>query len=558
MEKSNINNSTKRDLIILSGFFLIMYFFRPFLVGFYADDWSYIANFEYVLGYKFAPFSTDLFAYYFNCFANRPITGLTYYLAHSICGTGNPVAWQFFVMSLVYLCSVTFYFFAKRLAELVGGGRRFALFSALLFLAVPWQSANFMWISLAMSLPSVIFFNLSSVYLLKSKLSDWKMISISSVFFMLSVFTYESFYFQSFFVLGMLFLLNRDVPNRKRNAALTFSVFSFVMALAIVWNRLAINFSDNIVTKSGNQYTIQTFGANLVALPYALTISFLWAAPIVFAILAFIAYKYFKQSRADSWLSGVGRRFLSMSALGVIASMLVYAIAGYSVWGLGMRSRTMTVVSFYLPLVISFLFSSALRAETSYRALAYMKMALLAVFMVCSTVQVFDWAKAWELQKSVIASMPNEKIFATDKDALIMIDGEFKHEWVSVFDADYAINAQMNAGPVMLGISNASLQGIPQRNFCIGRALVHPIKNDIYKNDWRNDTLFGYYASVVADNSLKTSYYTRTKETYGSELYLWDTRTNEFKKMPDSCTIALTPFENYDKWLTDIWSRIKK
>lgn len=556
----NLNKFYKdRGFLLVLTLFLLLNIWHPFFLGYIIDDWNYITHYHFLHNLPEKPFNFQILNYYMQCFGNRPVTAITYYLGYSLSGGTNYFMWHLWVIFLYFISIITFRAFSLKFLELINLRTRKLVdeFPVLLFLAAPWLLAYNHWISLSMTLPFFIFFNLSMLFLLKSWSGDKAYFYVASFFLAISYLAYEAFYFQwlIFFVIGFLYFENKKEVKKK--IIFPFFLFSFVQVIVIIWNRISIPYFSYLVNKSANPYLFQTFIANLISLPYAFVYSFIYASIILVPIFIYFFILFYKNR--DSIYGKKIIRILLLFAIGLIVSLLLFASAGYSIWGLGMRSRTMIVYSYYFAIfngiLINYLY---LNNHLEKKKINYLVTTIIVLLSLTNLFHSYDWVKAWEIQKQVILNIPVEKIRDTDKDAIIIIDGINKYNWVSVFDTQWSINAQINFGKYVIR-KQKSIDSSIYRSYCVGRAIIHPLKNTILVNYWNGKTLTQNYPDKKENrgDSLKSYFYTRNFSINGTELWVWKMNDNHFEKIKPESKLTFEPIKNYDYWLTLLWNKIK-
>lgn len=556
----NLNKIVKdKGLILVLISFLLLNLWHPFFLGYIIDDWNYITHYHYLHNLPDNPFNFQILNYFMQCFGNRPITAITFYIGYSFAGGTNYLIWHFWLLFLYFIAIITFRRFSNKFLELLNLRTRKIIdeFPVLFFMASPWLLAYNHWISLSMSLPFLIFFNLSMLFLLKSWITEKNYFFLSSFFLLISYLSYEAFYFQWILFLAIGFLILKNQQDYKKKIIVPFIVFSIVQIIVIIWNRISIPYFAYIVNKATNPYLIQTFLANIISLPYVFVYSFLYLSIILIPIFAYLLIIFFRRSsnKFEKDLYIISALF----AIGIMLSLFLFAAAGYSIWGLGMRSRTLIVFSFYvsifLGVVLNYIYLHNLIKKNTIKYLVISTLFLLSLQNVSNTL---DWVKAWNIQKEVILKIPFEKIKQTDKNAIILIDGVNKYNWVSVFDTQWSINAQINFGKYVV-LKQKYIDSSVYRNYCVGRAILHPIKNTALVNYWNGKTLYQFYPSKNEEhqNNLKSYFYSRNYSVDGSELWVWNMGNNQFKKIKSESKLTFGPIKNYDYWLTSLWNSLK-
>ncbi len=554
--KINFGNST----FLLFTFFFILNIWHPFSLGFFADDWNYITHYKFLAQLPENPFNYNIFNYFLQCFGNRPVVSLTFYLGYSICGGTNFVLWQFWTLILWLLSIFTFRLVSKEFFKILGYCKNSFLqeFATVIFGLSPWMMAYNHWISLSMNLPFLIFFNLAIYYFLKSYQNHETYFFRSAFFLLLSYLSYEAFYFQWFLFLIFVFKYKGFRKVYHKNILIPFVLFSFVQIVVILWNRISIPFFKYIVIKSLDPYTLQLFVANLLSLPYVWIASFVIGSIILIPLLIFIIVKIFKYNKANHLARNEIMLLSTIFVLGLLLSLALFAVAGYSIWGLGMRSRTMIVFAWYLSLYIGYLVLFVDYHKVIFSKTIYAIVIIIIVDLTFSNIQnSLDWRTTWEIEKEVIAKIPTRKILSTDKNAIILVNLPYKYHWISLFDYQWSINAQMNYGKSVIFKSNYDTTFF--RFFFVGNNIIHPIKNVPVVNYWNGKELFQFYdmPKKNKEDDLKGYFYTREFKMSGSELWVWNYPENTFTKITNNEKFEFEKIKNYDYWITYLYNKFK-
>lgn len=546
-------NKDQKYLILTSLVFILLFIWRPFYFGFYADDWNYFLGFEYFDKSVYSPFSGESFVYFLNQWGNRPVAAFFFYLFFSVCHL-SIFSWQAGLLVLLVVFVYSYKLFLKEFLKFLQIEESSWKFSVV-FLTLPFLTPIVSWATTAMPATSLIFFNLTAYYFFKEINNKRYNFLISSILYLLSCLAYESFYLQAYILVLFALVYSKDYSISYKRLLKAGLFYTGALIIAIAWNRLSIPLFPYNVNKATNPFTLQTFVANVISLPYVLYASFNMFAPIFILVILTILVFIIKNRRKYAFFNKSNILLLSLITSGILFSLLIYAVAGYSIWGLGMRGRTMITISFYLPLIIMLIVVHLKKINPKTSILIYFLSIIL--MSLASFTNSLDWVKAYSLLKESLARVDYKAIDSTDKNAIILIEGEFRYNWVAVYDATSSAGAQFNYAPYILGIRDGDIHKHVDRKFIIGRQIIHPVKNTNFINYWANDTLNQYYKQVQ-NSVLKGSFFTKENRIVGSELYLLNTDNGRMDKIKDSSYIELQPIKNYDYWLTEIWTYIKK
>jgi hypothetical protein len=560
---------TFKDIIKLKHFnfslllflFAVLYLWRPFFLGFYADDWNYILEYKFFLHGDDSPFSFQNLNYYMGQLGNRPLTALTYYIGYSIFGVTNTIGWHFYA---TFLFATSIYTFRLAYSELfkfigVGNSQSMSELPAALFISAPWILSVNTWLSASMSQPSITFFCLFTYLIFKGYNCSRSYYFLTFLFLLFSLLYYESFYLQWLVILSIVFIFRKPKSIAISSIYKYLSLALTAQLLSIIWNRYSNLFFENLVVKNTNPYIFQTFIANLISLPYAFISSFLLGSIIIIPILFFLFFQYVKSVKSNEDKS-ISILLPIILLLGIFISLIIFSGAGYSVWGLGMRSRTFISMNYYIVLLISLLIMvPANKSIINKKTTNIITLLIVSIFSIYSFCNSLDWVQSWNMQKKVFTNLPNNKINLTDRHSLILLSDDipFKHNWVSVFDAQWAVNTQMNYGNLVInGVQDTSLMPHQNRRFSIAKSIIHTVNHKYYVNMLKGDSLFQFYK----DSNIRSSndhYYTHEFAYKLSDLYIL--YNNNLKFITNDTIIQFKPIKNYDYWITYLYNKyIKK
>jgi hypothetical protein len=555
--KEHIN---KHQFTIVTIIFVVLYAWQPFFAGIYSDDWGFLLSYFTENPNPSAPFSIDRLEHFMKVYTNRPLSGVMYYIVNSICGY-DVVLVNLLMIVGVFITLYCFYLFAKELFEFLEykSPNLLGSLASLIWLVSPWTLGATVWYSSSINLLAIIFFSLSMRYFFKG-LADNKGYYIRvSIYYLLSCLTYESFFFQ-YFIFILIAWLYRNRKNISTQLLKRHSInLTIIIALAIAWNRLTSVLFISSIHKEFNPYFWQTILVNIVSFPYIViksfgALDFLMLAITLVSII-YIVRAYAKSHIAPSeLLKSKQVRTVLLLLSGIFAGLLLYSAAGYTFWGLGSRSRTMFVASFYVPLILIVLTNLIYRLESlNIKFAKSMILLALTVSFASMFLCKLDWLRAESLQKKIIQSIPTDKFAMLDSNSTVIVVAPFRSDWISVIDAPWAVNTQMKYGQSFY--AGTSLHQASKANFVVGRGLVHPVSNQHYQNYWDGKYLYqGYKLKENAADLDKNFYFTRLDKFRADQLYVWNYYDGTFKQIYQPQLLEYKPFYNYDYWVTWIYN----
>ncbi|MEZ4724946.1 MAG: hypothetical protein R2863_09860 [Candidatus Kapaibacterium sp.] len=554
--KSYIENYPFSIVIV---FFAFIYIWQPFFAGMYSDDWVFLISYFTETPNISAPFSLDRLTHFMTVYANRPMSGIMFYLVNSICGH-NIALVHTFMLSWILAALYSYYLFTREFFEFLSirKASMVASITALVWLVSPWTLGVTAWFSSSINLISFIFFSLSLYYLFRGLRLGKHTFAKVGLFYLLSVLTYESFFFQYFIFLAIAWLYIKEKKIDKKVLIKHSTILSVIVAMTVVWNRLAPTIFDAVINKVINPYFLQTLVVNIVSFPYVLIASF-----GVFELLALavfvptIIYFIIKLKRNAGGLKPLFRtkRFAIILLLvsGIFAGFFLYSAAGYTMWAMGSRSRTMFVASFYIPLIVVIIAAKIAQLNSISRAMkTRMAFALFTLSFAALLVNKFDWIEAEREQKDVIMKFPAEQVTHLDTNDMVVIVAPFRHQWISQFDAPWSIKNQMRYGKSFY--EGDELVRATDSKFVVGRGVVHPVSGEHYQIYWDGELLYqGYGLEEEAKKIDKNFYYNRAESFTAKRLYIWNYYDDTLEQITEPRVFEYEPYYNYDYWVTWIY-----
>ncbi len=536
---------------------IIIYAWRPWFLGYYADDWNYI----------FVPQEKENIEnnidHYMIKFINRPVMGIVHYATTEIFRESAPVYRHIYLIILMLVNAIFIRLFFDSIFKYLkfNNARVWSNIGAVFWLASP---CFIIWFSSANNIFAMLFFLLSGIVFFNGLNRGKIPIILPPILFIISCLAYESFYLQFFvlFLFGYAGGLHKKFGWKK--IVISLVIFFLAQAIAIGWNRVsAIVFENACINKPFNPYFIQTFLANIFFLPYALfkSCSEIWylVTPFFGATLGLTIYYIFKNKfnilKNDKIIFWI---FVSVIAA-ILITLFIYSGAGYIIWGMGMRSRTTMTISLWLAFAFSFVFFFLVEKTTLSNALTnFLIIACIITLGIASYFRIMDWHHSWETQKKVISEVPFDKIYQTDENAMILVDAPYHHNWVSIIKTPWDVNMQLKAGGLF--VDNVDIndvrKNIGKRKFQIVRNYKDPISGNKWVNIWTGSKLIQKYRNVK-DDPVRNKFLPK-RVFHPSELWIWKYETNEFYQVTEPQTMIFKNYDVYFKCLTDFYYSFKE
>lgn len=359
---------------------------------------------------------------------------LIYFIANQFLG-GNSWVWHLLLSSL-YLLSAVLLFRIFELISTFFSLKPFKVSQVLIndclvaiWLSFPWALGWSAWPTLLMgmiALVFILFFTLQFCIFV----SSGKNISLVLIYYGISIFSYETFYFYYLFVAGFLFLFLQFKKLNKNFFWKAFFGLSILQIGAVMYNRV-----NSLVligsSKPGNALAASEWFANIKILPTHLTMAFPGTADLFIriAVVLFIAYGvlsiflYFSPSKKEKCLF-----FLLVSIggfVGIGLSVFLYSLAYYGIIGIGTMSRTSLGVSLYMAFIIFAMLQ--VFSMTKYSLVKAIVFGLgVAEFLLLTQALIYQnniWVEINRRMEAVLSIAPVHQIKNTPSDALIVYVG---------------------------------------------------------------------------------------------------------------------------------------
>ena len=426
--------------VVLAG----LYGPRPFLLGFYCDDWYELLLVQETHG----RFSWALFQEAFEWSGSRPGLIVTKWLCISLLGK-SPFLWHVALTSGCVLIS----WLAAKLASALNSLEEKDLFACapvmLTFLVAPWTFGFTAWPDCLASHPALILFLLSSILVVRG-LANERVCWWAFPLFTLSCLIYECCYLQFLPLVALCMVCSTNRPRKSTwfRLGLVLAGFTLAQGAAVLLKA----WCSNSWMGKRNFYPdfLQLATDGILGLPQILLQSASGAQTLTrYAFLALALLFVFsilgkRRSRLGTgFLGSLNVRALMLPSAcvlallsGVVVSFVIYAMASYRISGLGLESRTMIGSTLWLCLLVGLLTGNSASTETVPRAwLRHLAFCLLMVGLgLGSARRMQDWSQAWKMEKDILNAVPVEQIAATDPNAMIVALVPHQYHAVTVFE----------------------------------------------------------------------------------------------------------------------------
>lgn len=375
---------------------IIALIWRPYLIGFYGDDYSLaIANsWEDALFYG----RRERFFYFF------PIAIPRYYFGY------DQVGWGWYAITITGMVAMSLYSFFKsvlsRLTESQESATKAAIASAILYIFMPWSITPVLWNTGLSQLVMVGLMAIAGTVLFSRLSTFWKSVLFVSLFTISSL-IYETIWGAWIPLILIKFILD-TLPERRQ----TFIIAGWSMLTQI---GLAINYLPSFgVTgrvMAGGEFKLLNKLVLLVEnifvrFPFEVLSSMgvfgLAAVPFVIFILYWIFKRKSELTKQQFWL------VMLACIAGILGSITVVTLGNYRITATTDDARFLSAVSMWISLMIGMVISLTISNGTKNLRTAGCVVYVLIV--IAFFVRSNDWVQGYLFQRYVIDIVPVEEI----------------------------------------------------------------------------------------------------------------------------------------------------
>jgi len=474
----------KNSFLILLSLVVISMAWRPFFLGFYSDDYNLIIE---VVNKGYTRY--ELFESLLYKFANRPLYGVNAFLLIPILGD-SAIAWHSFSVVFSFLIA----FVLLKICRIFNKSKldsKLVIYSSL-WILLPINFGFLSWPTCIMGLPVVLWYLLSFYYLIRNNKIVIKDVVLSLFFYMLCIFTYESFYFQFIPMLGACFIYKQNFYKDKIYIKVGL-LFFLLQALAIIFNRT--------VTTGGKKSFDADFIINRILAAINNPEYLIQASiPILFIIGSSIyVFFLYKKNKVNNNISNDQLMIINF-IIGIIISICIYLSVGYSIRPFGLGSRTAICFSIFISFILFFIARIIFNKDEMLK-IKHLVIPILLSFSVFW--QGFNWASSKNIQEEVLNEIPIDKISNIYNSLILCLVPNFAGD-VLIFEDIWSLNpAILNKYKI---IENNRLNFLPHKNE--GFRSSHSV---LSKNTHQFITIrSGHESSILhAENIYIWNYYTK-------------------------------------------------
>jgi hypothetical protein len=432
---------TRRNLLPATAILLtwaILYLPRPFLLGFYSDDWH--------VNVLWSTLDEPLRRLSFQTlFLERPMPGIVLYAYGALFGDA---AWpHHIVMTLwVLAAAAALYAMLRRvffLLEFPDPALAAAL-GACCWLAMPWTHGITAWPIINPTLGAQICMSLATLLILTSNPS-WRTAAGAGALTFAGNLFYEAFYFQALAFLPVILVWTYP---RLRWFAIYAGTLLATTALNFALNRVYAFYGLGNYRRLNPDwlFTIQNHPGRLSkiieSMPETYVAVGFVASILVLGFLVGAAF-FIWQRRRRGALSLIA--FLGTLAFGYVGGHTVLAFAGIEPWFLGIDSRSTFTLSFWTAFALAGMFALSVP-----RVAARTAGVVLIVLLGWSNVQrTLEWSEASRRQQKVLDEFPIERFATLPSNATVVyFTDSYFHQvpiWAAFYDLASAVQARLAA-----------------------------------------------------------------------------------------------------------------
>lgn len=376
---------------------------RPFLIGFYGDDFSHTTatSFEDALFYG----RRERLLYFF------PIAIPRYFFGH------DHIGWGLYAIIVSGLTAAALYAFYRsvlvRFADLAPYATPAAMAGAILYIFMPWSLTPVLWNTGLSQLVMVALLALAGWALfsslpLKSKAATFV------ILFSVSSLIYETIWGAWIPLIMIKFAL--DTHEQRRETAVI-TAWSVLAQLALIANYLPSYGVTGRVMSKGDialGYKASLFVENAtVRFPFEVLSSMGILGILVTPFLIYVLYGLLKHRKSYSthrlWLV-----FLSCLA-GILGGILVVTLGNYRISATSDDARFLSVVSIWLSLLVALI--AAVIWSKKLNTIRISSYIIYVLIIASFFLRAGEWVQGYFYQREAIRSVPVEQIRQLVQDA---------------------------------------------------------------------------------------------------------------------------------------------
>lgn len=392
---------------LLIGYWVAVCSWRPLFLGFYHDDWSWIA----------VPVDKVSLAQMISTQPGRAVLAVVDWSLRHVLVTSEQ--WQG-LASLATLANA--YSLARLISVGVAGKERgidwIGALSAILYMSFPWSLSFTAWPTMAVPSLAVAIFCGAGVLLLKRG-RDTRAAVLASLLYLCGGVVYEAAW-------GAYVPLSLLALARERQQGESFTPVVWFFALSTVGQVVEVAFNLAVSGAAGARKVssgiVTLFLHNLQTMPEGIAANFPkhLRLPLGCALVVLAAYVVLGAVRDRSSMPLV---LVLAAALGLLTSCFLHAAVGYPIAWDDLMSRTSMMPSLWLTVVLALALQTARAEAIPIRIGAFVAALFLVVICTAQLARnMLEWGKGYQQQRELLSSFPVDQLDHVPTDALIAAD----------------------------------------------------------------------------------------------------------------------------------------
>lgn len=432
--------------LVVLAVWLAVTAWRPFLLGFYHDDWHVLA-----LTDGSAPFSWERLSPLAALYANRPAVIPIHFTLSSLCGQSAP-AWHIAGALLLLVALLALQRFLRRLTCLWGPSSTWAAdLAAAVWLLYPWSHGYRLWPVMTPALVAIALVAWSAHELLATAEGRRPRYVLLGLAYLAAVLIYEVFYL-SFVPLAAVVALAGLASRRlaRRPLLVAAAVLTAAQLVSVGYNRLAPLLFDRAPTKGFSPAWLWLTGHSLSHLPARVTECLSDSARLVSAVAIALGIAWLLTGLAGAIFRNRFRALatqvgaVAIAAGGAVLAVALFAVAGYEVVTIGGFSRTMLGIDLWLAVALAIILTPLMGWPRPWSVgPAAAVCALAAGLGHAYADRASDWAGVWRQEQHVLAAAPRAALRRVPPPAVIVLDQPTASRGVGGFGAPWDLDPAM-------------------------------------------------------------------------------------------------------------------
>ena len=487
----------KNSFLILLSLVVISMAWRPYLFGFYSDDYNIILE-----PISNAYSSHELINYLFNLYGNRPLSAINAYILITFLGD-SAYSWHLFSVLFSFIIS----FLILIICKIFNNNNlniKLAIYASL-WIILPTSFGFLSWPTCFITLlPAVFWYLMSFYFLIRNQKIGFNDLVLSLFFYTLCIFTYESFYFQFIPMIVTCMIYKKNFYKNKLYLKVG-SLFFLLQIVAIIYNRL-------ILAGGRKNFDFDFIINRVIAVINNPEYLYHVSIPIFF-IFCFSCYTYYlyrQYKLSDKKLSNDQLMIINFM-VGIFISICIYLSVGYSIRPFGLGSRTTLTFSVFISFIIFFIakIQFANKEKLQFIHFVFPILLLLSVFY-----EGKDWAASKSIQQEVLDAFPVDKVSNLHNGLILCLVPNYAGD-VLIFEDTWSLNPAITT---------------KYKNLTDNKLIFLPHKNDGFRSSHSNLSKYTHQYLTLRSGHESVMYKTEN-------VYIWNYFTKKIYVVDKEITI---------------------